>query len=54
MTAPRPPYVVQGTTGWEVQFTPSTPDTPPVQVRDTQEQAFKLAARIARRQARDA
>jgi hypothetical protein len=45
--------VVQGAHGWEVHFTPQTPDTPPVQVRESQAQAFRLAARIARRQSRD-
>ena len=28
MTAPRPPYVTQGPTGWQVHFTPSTPAVP--------------------------
>ena len=39
--------------GWAVYFTPTDPDTPPMQWRPTKLRARLLAKRIARRQARD-
>lgn len=39
--------------GWAVHFTPTDPDTSPMQWRPTRHRAERLAARIARRQERD-